>query len=46
MDLEGWYSVTPELVAVQIAERCQSFASPCFVGESLTDAYETIRHDR
>lgn len=27
MDLEGWYSVTPELVAAQIAERCQS-ASP------------------
>jgi trimethylguanosine synthase len=23
MDLEGWYSVTPELIAVQIAERCK-----------------------
>lgn len=22
MDLEGWYSVTPEFVAAQIAERC------------------------
>ncbi|KAL8277570.1 hypothetical protein RQP46_010002 [Phenoliferia psychrophenolica] len=24
MDLEGWYSVTPEYVAAQIAERCRS----------------------
>jgi trimethylguanosine synthase len=23
MDLEGWYSVTPELIAAQIAERCK-----------------------
>lgn len=23
MDIEGWYSVTPELVAFQIAERCK-----------------------
>lgn len=22
LDLEGWYSVTPELIALQIAERC------------------------
>lgn len=26
MDLEGWYSVTPELIAVQIAERCEQCA--------------------
>lgn len=24
MDREGWYSVTPENIAVQIAERCKS----------------------
>ncbi|TNY19061.1 hypothetical protein DMC30DRAFT_398707 [Rhodotorula diobovata] len=24
MDREGWYSVTPENVAAQIAERCRS----------------------
>lgn len=30
MDLEGWYSVTPEYIAAQIAERCQlhSHSSP------------------
>lgn len=25
MDLEGWYSVTPEYIAAQIAERCKLF---------------------
>lgn len=41
MDLEGWYSVTPELVAVQIAERCRSHFSLSSRSHALTRRYDT-----
>ena len=33
MDREGWYSVTPENVAAQIAERCASSLCPGWASE-------------
>lgn len=32
MDREGWYSVTPENIAAQIAERCELASSPSTLG--------------